>query len=166
VEPTGATRAATITAFMQTFETGPASAFFRLWRAHLPPGLISSDSSDSINPRRLEFYLRVHFSVLPFRGGRASAVPTPRDVVEAGGESLQVGVWGVNQRPPRRPCPQPGKGFSSHPAVQKPVCVGCHALWWERGGGEGYMGNGVGPGLGVVCSKSPTPVTLLLLPRS
>jgi hypothetical protein len=47
VEPTGATRAATITAFMQTFETGPASAFFRLWRAHLPPGLISSDSSDS-----------------------------------------------------------------------------------------------------------------------
>jgi hypothetical protein len=92
VEPTSATRAGTLAAFEHTFESGPASAFFRLWRAHLPRDLISNDSTDSINPRRLEFYLRVHFAVLPFRVPAAALVPTPREVMDGGQQSLQVGT--------------------------------------------------------------------------
>ena len=91
-EPTSATRAGTLAAFEHTFESGPASAFFRLWRAHLPRDLISNDSTDSINPRRLEFYLRVHFAVLPFRVPAAAIGPTPREVMDGGQQSLQVGT--------------------------------------------------------------------------
>ena len=50
--------------FAHAFDSGAGDAFFRLWDVYVSS---SSGAADSIDVKRLEFYLRVHFAVFPCR---------------------------------------------------------------------------------------------------
>ena len=58
-----------LAAFLRAFDSGDQDEMLRLWDTFIPATVMS----DEPNARRLEFYVRVHLAVWPYRSSTASS---------------------------------------------------------------------------------------------